>query len=115
MGLDTSHDAWHGPYSSFNEFRGKLASKIGVDIKSLEGYGGEQPFPKDDLSILLDHSDCDGDIKSEDCEKLANRLDELLKDMPKEPNVFWSLHEQTSTFIKGLRLAHSKNEPLDFH
>lgn len=115
MGLDTSHDAWHGPYSSFNEFRGKLASKIGVNIKSLQGYGGDQPFPKDDLSILLDHSDCDGEISPTDCAKLAIRLEEILTDIPEEKLVFWSLHKQTTQFIKGLKLAASKNEPLDFH
>ena len=29
MGLDISHDAWHGAYSAFNRFRQKVAQAMG--------------------------------------------------------------------------------------
>lgn len=38
MGLDTTHDAWHGAYSSFKRFRIWLASLIGLDLQNMEGY-----------------------------------------------------------------------------
>jgi hypothetical protein len=38
MGLDTSHDAWHGPYSMFNRWRTWLASQLGIPLCLMEGF-----------------------------------------------------------------------------
>lgn len=41
MGLDTSHDAWHGAYSSFMSFRVKIASEVGIPLKLMDGFYDE--------------------------------------------------------------------------
>ncbi len=38
MGLDTTHDCWHGPYSSFNRWRTQLAAEIGLPLPLMEGF-----------------------------------------------------------------------------
>jgi len=116
MGLDTTHDAWHGPYSSFNSFRTNMAKMIGMNLKKMEGFGGNIPFSQfnDDLCILLDHSDCEGYISPDNCKKLAIRLDELIDKM--EPTeVFFSDYQLAKQFSAGCKLAASKNETLEFH
>ena len=41
MGLDTTHDCWHGPYSSFMRWREEVARAVGVPLWLMEGfYGG---------------------------------------------------------------------------
>ncbi len=116
MGLDTSHNAWHGPYSSFGQFRTDLAAHVGINLKEMEGYGGDTPFEtiEDDVKILLDHSDCDGEITPEDCAKLAVRLRDIMKTLPEEPGD-WNTYAHCERFAKGCELAASKNEPIDFH
>lgn len=37
MGLDTSHDAWHGAYSAFTRFRHALAEAAGYEVVKLPG------------------------------------------------------------------------------
>ena len=69
------------------------------------------------LHILLYHSDCDGDIKWEDCSLIADELEKLLPNLPNEDagGHIGDWVEKTKTFIEGLRLAHSKEENLEFH
>ncbi len=38
MGLDTSHNAWHGPYSAFNNFRRQLAKHYGIPLDLMQGF-----------------------------------------------------------------------------
>lgn len=95
MGLDTTHDCWHGPYSAFHRFRVAIAEKVGIDLESMEGFTratfnrfkGEYDPAKpgtrwdllqpDPLWILLSHSDCDGSIMPKDCRAIAKRLREI--------------------------------------
>jgi hypothetical protein len=126
MGLDVSHGAWHGAYSAFHRWRLKLATLAHIPLHRMEGYYRELPedqdrapvlpltwesLPPDPLHILLEHSDCDGDIAPEDCAKLADRLEELLPLLPNEDDDW---RNKTQRFIDGLRLATSRNEPLEF-
>lgn len=39
LGLDISHGCWHGPYSSFNEFRVEIAKVAGISVT--DGYVDE--------------------------------------------------------------------------
>lgn len=59
MGLDTSHNAWHGPYSSFMSWRIWLAKQIGIPLELMEGFYSEDsnnnPF------VLLDYRYPKGD------------------------------------------------------
>ena len=90
MGLDFSGSDAHWSYGGFNNFSHRLAKEIGIDLSSMEGFGflegkpGTIPWSTvdDDIKDLLDHSDCDGYLTPEQCEVIAPRLRELVKDWP---------------------------------
>src|SRR6266566_4236438 len=121
MGLDCSHDCWHGAYSAFMRWRSKLLEvSYHLDLMQMKNFNGDitwQVLGKDPLVILLNHSDCDGIIEVKDCEPLANRLEELLPLLPKEDDLghIGSWQNKTQQFIDGLRLAASRGEDVDFH
>ena len=81
MGLDTSHDCWHGAYSAFARWRKRIAAAVGINLDSMEGFGGSRSWSEwalDPIAVLLNHSDCDGEIAHEVCGPLADRLEGLL-------------------------------------
>ena len=47
MGLDTTHDAWHGPYSMFMRWRTWLSAQVGLPLGLMEGYAHYQWDQKD--------------------------------------------------------------------
>ena len=134
MGLNVTHDAFDGAYSAFNRLRQFVA----------KGMCGSFPPHKDNklddnlwywgdgynkevhqgLWIFLSHSDCDGEISSEDCLKVANDLECLLpklEDLVKiEPVAGGHIAGNggyiacVKRFIDGCRLANKLNEPLEF-
>jgi hypothetical protein len=124
MGLDTTHDCWHGSYSSFGEFRRELARVgLGIKLNEMQGFAGEvtsdgrsmtekgkpwYPHSEDPLVILLNHSDCDGEIKWEYCRMLAHRLLELAPKMGD-----W--RSATVQFANGLLEAFDLEEDVEFH
>jgi len=111
MGLDTSHNCWHGPYSAFNRFRHAIAEAAGIPLDSMEGYEPMFPTPEeknkeaipwdqyenDPICILLNHSDCEGEIES------------------KEGGLFDNYQLMALRFAKGLRDAAEAGEDVDFH
>lgn len=136
MGLDVSHDAFSGAYSSFNRFRQAVAKAMGgsfpphekdvhEDGTKLEPgmwYWGEG-YTHDThpgLSVFLMHSDCDGEISSEDCSKLANELEALLPKL--DAMGIGSGHIERGggygavarQFIAGCKYAAESCEPLVF-
>jgi len=138
MGLDTSHDAWHGAYSAFTRWRTELARAAGYTIKrghngypyaaeiqwdrlAAENFMGEwERVPEDPLIILLAHSDCDGEIKPEHAPWLADRLEQLLPALPDENTATghiagYGWRGTTQRFIDGLRAAAAAGEAVDFH
>lgn len=113
MGLDTSHDAWHGPYSSFAEWRRAVAQAAGFPpLTEMRGFGGSlawETSPGDKRLIpLLHHSDCDGEISPANCADIAEALSGLVIENE------W-LREKTAQFIDGCHRAAAAGEPLDFH
>ena len=110
MGLDTSHNAWHGPYSSFNSWRTEICEKAGLgNLRDYYGFGGEKQWDKTHpLFPLLYHSDCDGEIKWEDCKGIADALNEILT---KEDG--WYVGK-TTNFIKGCMDAYNAKENIIF-
>lgn len=111
MGLDTTHDCWHGPYSAFMRWREAIAEAAGLPpLMLMEGFfeRDEHGDPFRDLARqwpntaetyyrclpirwdalkpsplhgLLSHSDCGGMIPAADCGPLADALEELLPRM----------------------------------
>jgi hypothetical protein len=120
MGLDTSHDCWHGAYSSFNRWRDKLAEVAGYgDLNGYVGHGGTKQFPgKSALETLLDHSDCDGEIAASDCAPLADAMELLLPALEiagEGGGHIGNYVDKTKQFIAGLRDAAENHESVDFH
>lgn len=144
MGLDTTHDCWHGAYSAFHRFRQNLAAAIGIKLEEMEWFGGEKPFPSkqdEPLVILLKHYDDRGDIAVEDLLPLADRLDQVAAIIeagtPPDDMTGFSMtmagdkiiaerhggHLMRNggtvgaarTFAKGCRLAAERGEPVRFH
>lgn len=135
MGLDCSHDAWHGAYSAFDRWRQKLAEVAGLPpLDLMDGFYGSRcrlKYPDIDSKLpiswdclkpsplheLLSHSDCDGEIAPDRCGPIADALEALIPLLPDEEDTghigIWK--EKTAQFVKGLRAAAAAGEPLDFH
>lgn len=134
MGLDTTHDCWHGPYSSFMRWRewlnlfvmtdrAKAGDKVAESISHMgatreavvrawtEGCYDDQTVP---INVLMNHSDCDGEIPAVICGPLADALEALLVHMP-ERGIYDEKRPATERFIKGLRKAAAAGEPVGFH
>jgi hypothetical protein len=113
MGLDISHDAWHGAYSAFSRWRNELAKIASFPpLALMEGFYNpidwqyrfrnetshrlwqieiESYLPikwdkwqDDPLTVLLYHSDCEGIIESKYLLPLADRIETLLDKLPTE-------------------------------
>lgn len=134
MGLDTSHDAWHGAYSAFHRFRCAVARCIGIDLERMEGFESDifgprhgpaipwSALPPHPLHKFLNHSDCDGEIAVEDLVPIADALEAILPpleaaDVVDAPGGHLSrgYAHAARRFAAGCRLAASRNEPLGFH
>ena len=136
MGLDTTHEAWHGPYGVFNRWRDQLARTAGYELAELEGNYGRETIlidwghivpknyegewdetPADPLIMLIAHSDCDGVIHPEHAGPLADRLEELLPMLPEGDGGghIGSWRDKTRTFIDGLRAALAADEDVEFY
>lgn len=137
MGLDTSHDCWHGAYSAFSRWRDQLARTAGYEIAKVDtgtfgprdtilidwghiaekNYMGEwDETPADPLIVLIAHSDCDGVIHPEQAAPLADRLAELLPLLPEgdAPGHVRNWRTTTQRFIDGLRAAVEAGEDVEF-
>jgi len=136
MGLDTTHNCWHGAYSAFGQWRRTLAYVAGYWITKVQDgiynqetiivdwghlqdkiLGDWDKVPDDPLLILIAHSDCEGAIHPREAKALADRLEELKSKLPNGGNQghIWDYKEVTQRFIDGLREAASKNEDVEFH
>lgn len=116
MGLDTSHNAWHGPYSSFNRFRTMIAEKIGIKLEDMEGFGGNKSFSEVNHPIvpLLDHSDCDGELSVEECKSIVEGIDLILSDFNVKTDEDVYFVRYMKQFSDGCKLAISRNENIQF-
>ena len=120
MGLDTTHDCWHGAYSAFHRWRTKLAEVSGYGrLDDYVGFDGSKPWPEsgDVLIQLLHHSDCDGEIAAEICAPLADRLEQLMSALAiagSGGGHIGDYAEKTQRFIDGLRLAAQHGDAVVF-
>lgn len=135
MGLDTTHNCWHGPYSAFTRFRNKLAEVAGYDVVPVPYDGATYPTTAidwdrikrdnpgcfdgewltaegDALVYLIAHSDCDGVLHPPQANALADRLEELLPKIPIDG--IEGTRDKTRRFINGLRNAVTSGEDVVF-
>lgn len=140
MGLDTSHDCWHGPYSAFTRWRLAVAEAAGYTVwpvtyengmamntvmidwghimaENPDALNGEwRTVPADPLLYLIVHQDCEGVIHPQHAAPLADRLESLLDRIPETGRGEWErLRDKTVLFIAGLRDAATKGEDVEFH
>ncbi|CAN2253046.1 hypothetical protein [Bacillus vallismortis] len=133
MGLYVTHGAFDGAYSSFNNLRRFLLKSIGGswpphdNQKFKDGYWyfgkGYSTITHKGLTEFFGHSDCDGVITPEMCKVVADELEAILPQVEElaifEPSYGHILRDGgwvsvTKQFIEGCRLAHERNEPLEF-
>jgi hypothetical protein len=118
MGLDTTHDCWHGSYSAFHYWREALHIYASPDpLLSLEqawdaGVYEDQSKP---INVLMFHSDCDGEIPAELCAPLADELQKIADAMPDKGSALDMVKPTTLQFIAGLRKAAELGQPVEFH
>jgi hypothetical protein len=95
-----------GPHEPTDNLR-RLDALLPIKWESLK---------EDKLHILLNHSDCDGEIAWQDCDAIADSLEKLIPLLPEELAGghigYW--REKTQTFVDGLRLAAQSKEELRF-
>ncbi len=132
MGLDVSHDCFSAPYSAFACFREYLCRAIGINMMSMEGFPRlasiireDDPVPQtkwealrpDPLHLLINHSDCDGEIAHEHCEPIARRLREVAPLLPADVRGArdLTLAETAYKFADGLMRAYESGEGVTFH
>lgn len=134
MGLDISHDAFHGAYSAFNRFRQFILESIGGSYpphkdKSLDNecwYWETENLPLKDyegLKIFFGHSDCDGEISSDMCKKIVDELESIMPQMEKYAKEIEAVGHIKSAggymavvnrFINGCKKAYENGECLEF-
>lgn len=122
MGLDIDR-CWHGAYSAFMRFREVVCQCAGLgDIHKREHFvEGGLPWPDEKDSpivILLDHSDCDGEIKWKDAKPLADALEQLLPSLRNAGDGGGHIgyyEEKAKEFIEGLRWHHENKKNVEFH
>ncbi len=131
MGLDTTHECWHGAYSAFNRWRTIVARMtLGIELDRMEGFerrllvGGLDrkpvswdPYRNRPIVKLLNHSDCDGEILAEDCLAIAEELEAIMiraRDVPPGHGHMINFAYSTQRWIDGLKLAAANGENVVF-
>lgn len=130
MGLDVSHDCWHGAYSAFHRFRIEvLATVTGerVDYSDYDRYTQlVEEFPmREPLREFLLHSDCEGTIERASQIPMADALDAVADAMESKLTATedegvghiaraGGFTATVREFSAGLRLAYENNETVKF-
>ena len=111
MGIDFDPGTAHWSYIGFNRFREILAKEINVDLKSMQGFNGQNSWDtvKDNIKPLLDHSDCDGELTVKECKMVAPRLKQLIKKWPESYDKI-----QAHKLINDMLNCVEKKVPLTF-
>jgi hypothetical protein len=99
---------YHGMGTGEGDFMKELDRQLPIPWEALK---------PDALHELLNHSDCDGEIPWGSCKAIADRLSEVLSELPDEDagGHIGNWRAKTSAFIKGLLLAFEQQENIDFH
>ena len=118
MGLDTSHNCWHGPYGAFHRFRKELGNQIGIDIEQYAQYNKAATLDlrdiEHDIIPLLNHSDCDGELTVEESAQIVAGLNAILKNKKESPGADTYFWDNIIKFRAGCLEAISKNEVIEF-
>ncbi len=117
MGLSFSHCRASWSYRGFNEFRERLARAIGMDLRAMEGFDGDKPWPsaaKEPLIYLLNHSDCDGHLTPHQCKLVAPRLKAIIEAWPDGDYKLQHDKRMGRELVKGMKSAAARKQNLEF-
>ena len=114
MGVDFSHCDVRWGYRGFHIFRCKIAQGAGINLGEMEGFkdvGGKSWSDiKDSIKIFLNHSDCDGYLTALQCEKVSQRLREIVK--------LWDDSDidkmKALELAQGMQAAYEADEQFEF-
>ncbi len=141
VGLDCSHDAFHGAYSAFNRLRQEVCKAAGGrfpyfsdadtaylrEVLTAEPIESGRWYVPDEVTreawpglyLFLEHSDCDGVISSQNCKVVAEDLTKLLPLVSTEGHGHLArkngARDVLQQFIEGCLKAHAANQELVFH
>lgn len=141
MGLDTTHDAFHGAYSAFNRFRQIVAKAAGCsypyhteDYTSngktipVEELDQERYYTPDNfkntnpgLTAFFVSNDCEGEFSPEICKQMADEMESVLPEIEKQGSGGGHIErdggygEVAKRYIAGCRLAYENKENLEYY
>ena len=112
MGIDFTHCDASWSYGNFHRARVRLAETIGIKMDEMLGFGGNQEWNAavSPLVILLDHSDCDGELSPDECRLVAPALRKAVEPWPDGD----SDKRRFLELANGMDAAAEANEPLEF-
>lgn len=111
MGLDFSHCEARWGYGGFNRFRTKLFNALGgTQVNSNDWVVYLDESKDDPIYPLLNHSDCDGELLSSECEQIIPRLRQIVAIWPDGSHD----KEAALELIRGMEAAIDNNESLEF-
>lgn len=116
MGLDTTHGCFQGSYTSFFSFKCDIENQIKIKLKN--DYSLTKICELIEINTflepLLNHSDCDGELTPQECEKIVVGLNYILNNFNEEILHDERFKERLNSFIKGCELAIKNNESVIF-
>jgi len=136
MGLGFVNCDAHWSYSGFNRFRERLVAEVGICLPLMEGFYGKVEntklqmgleivdnhlswLPKnplkwdniiDPLVSFLNHSDCEGELTSKECEEVAPRLRIIVANW--DDDDVYKMH--ALLLADGMDKCVKENVPLEF-
>jgi hypothetical protein len=142
MGLDTTHDCWHGAYSAFSRWRHEVARAAGYAVWKIKHDDGTEmdtimldwghvtqdnlmgkweATPADPLIVLFAHADDEGMIYPAQGAPLADAIEALLPELERRGTGAGHIEGRggfagvARSFIAGLRKAAAAGEAVEFH
>ena len=91
------------------ERRKRLQEKLEIFPLSWE------PWADDPITLFLNHSDYDGELRWQDAVAIAERLEEIAPHIVWKHRTDWNFQARCIQFAEGLRRAASRKENVEFH
>ena len=107
LGEELVHREHMGSYGGYSEWRRKLAKAVGIDLDKMKGFGGTIPWDDKPMSLILDHSDCDGDYP-------LKLVPQLLEEAKEAQSLFEDDYDRPGKFIRLCEKAIEHNTSIVF-
>lgn len=98
MGLDTSNNAWHGPYSSFMAWRTELATHYNIPLELMEGFYYKGDACSDPF-LLLHYKFKYDELEIRPIKRLEDKLPLKWENLKKNPIHILLRHSDSDGYI----------------